>query len=319
MARFSSGWTTVWPENTRVGLAVSGGPDSLALLALAHAALPGKFAVATVDHGLRAGSVAEAAMVAGLCEGLGVAHRTLTVEVPRAGNLSAAARTARYAALGEWAAELGLTAIVTAHHADDQAETLLLRLNRGAGLGGLAAMRPRAPLPGLGLGNPAIALLRPLLGWRKAELEAVVAAAGWTPADDPSNRDPRFDRARLRAALATGDLLDPARVAASAGHLRDAAEALDWAIAREFAERVTADAQATTYRPLAPRAIRLGVLARIVAKTVDGAQAPRGDELARLLATLDGGGIATLGGWRGNAREAGLWRFTRTPPPRSKS
>ena len=298
-----------------MGLAVSGGPDSLALLALAQAALPGKIAVATVDHGLRAGSVAEAAMVAGLCEGLGIAHRTLTVEVPRAGNLSAAARTARYTALGHWAAELGLTAIVTAHHADDQAETLLLRLNRGAGLGGLAAMRPRARLPG----NPAIALLRPLLGWRKAELAGVVAAAGWTSADDPSNRDPRFDRARLRAALATGDLLDPARLAASAGHLRDAAEALDWAIAREFADRVTADAEATIYCPLAPRAIRFGVLARIVAQTVDGAKPPRGDELVRLLATLEAGGIATLGGWRGDARQAGRWRFTRTPPPRSKS
>ena len=176
-------------------------------------------------------------------------------------------------------------------------------------------MRPKSPVPG----NPAIALLRPLLGWRKAELVALVAAAGWTCADDPSNRDPRFDRARLRAALATGELLDPARVAASAGHLRDAAEALDWAITREFAERVTPDVQATIYHPLAPRAIRLGVLARIVAGTGDGAQPPRGDELTRLLASLEAGGIATLGGWRGDAREAGLWRFTRTPPPRSKS
>lgn len=302
-----------------MGLAVSGGPDSLALLALAHAALPGKFAVATVDHGLRAGSAIEAAMVAGLCEGLGIAHRTLTVEVPRAGNLSAAARTARYAALGHWARDLGLTAIATAHHCDDQAETLLLRLNRGAGLSGLAAMRPRAPLPYLGPESPAIALLRPLLGWRKTELAGVVAATGWTSADDPSNRDPRFDRARLRAALATGDLLDPARVAASAGHLRDAVEALDWAIAREFAERVTADAEATIYCPLAPRAIRLGVLACVVAKPVDAAKPPRGDELARLLATLESGGIATLGGWRGDAREAGRWRFTRTAPPRSSS
>ena len=306
-------FSAIWPEATPVGLAVSGGPDSLALLALAHAALPGQFAVATVDHGLRAGSAAEATMVAGLCDRLDIAHRTLTVEVSRAGNLSAAARTARYAALGGWARAAGLTAIATAHHADDQAETLLLRLNRGAGLAGLAAMRPRSPLPA----SPAIALLRPLLGWRKAELVAVVAQAGWTPADDPANRDPRFDRARLRTALASADWLDPARVAASAAHLRDAAEALEWAIAREFAERVTIDADATLYRPLAPRAIRLGVLARIVAKTGDGAQPPRGDELARLLAGLQAGGIATLGGWRGDAREAGLWRFTRTLPHRA--
>ena len=256
-------------------------------------------------------------MVAGLCDRLGIAHNTLPVEVAREGNLSAAARTARYSALGAWASELGLNAIATAHHADDQAETLLLRLNRGAGLAGLAAMRPRARLPGMAPGNPAIALLRPLLGWRKDELAAVVARTGWPCTDDPSNRDPRFDRARLRAALASAGWFDPARIAASAGHLRDAAEALDWAIAREFAEQVTADAAAIVYRPLAPRAIRLGVLARIVAKTLIGAQPPRGDELARLLVTLESGGIATLGGWRGDARETGLWRFTRTPPHRA--
>ena len=313
MRRFASDWTALWPEDSPVGLAVSGGPDSLALLALAHAALPGKFAVATVDHRLRAASADEAAMVAGLCDRLEIAHRTLAVEVLRKGNLSAQARTARYAALGAWAVEQGLAAIATAHHADDQAETLLLRLNRGAGLTGLAAMRPRAPLPG----SPDIALLRPLLGWRKAELVAVVAAAGWTPADDPSNRDPRFDRARLRAALAANAWLDPARVAASAAHLRDAADALDWAVAREFAERVAADGDVTDYRPTAPRAIRLGVLARIVAQTVVGAQPPRGAELARLLASLEAGGVATLGGWRGDARGGDGWRFTRPPPHRA--
>ena len=283
------------------------------MLALAHAALPGKFAVATVDHQLRDGSADEAAVVAALCDGLGVAHHTLAVAVPREGNLSAQARTVRYHWLGAWARDRGLAAVVTAHHADDQAETLLLRLNRGAGLSGLAAMRPRAPLPGCA----EIALLRPLLGWRKSELVAVVAAAGWTPADDPSNRDPRFDRARLRAALETDGLLDLARVAASASHLRDAADALDWAVAREFAERVAADGDVTDYRPTAPRAIRLGVLARIVAQTDVGAQPPRGDELARLLASLEAGGIATLGGWRGDGRESGVWRFARTPPHRA--
>ena len=301
----------MWSEGSRVGLAVSGGPDSLALLALAHAALPGEFAVATVDHGLREGSADEATMVAALCAELGAPHRTLTVEVARVGNLSAAARTARYAALGAWASELGLAAIATAHHADDQAETLLMRLNRGSGLAGLAAMRPRAPVPG----HPTIALLRPLLGWRKAEFAALVAQAGWTPAEDPSNADPRFDRARLRSSLAANEVLDPARIAASAGHLREAAEALDWAIAREFAERVTQSADAAMYRPLAPRSIRLGVLARIVG----GAQPPRGDELARFLAALESGGIATLGGWRGDARKTGAWRLTRTPPHRAKS
>lgn len=288
---------------------MSGGPDSLALLGLAHGALPGEFAVATVDHGLRPASGNEAAAVADLCQVLGVPHRTLAVTVPPEGNLSAAARNARYTALGEWAEALGLHAVATAHHANDQAETLLLRLNRGAGLGGLAAMRPRSPLPG----TPEIALLRPLLGWRKTELVALVAQAGWTAADDPSNRDPRYDRARLRAALAREDWLDPARLAASASHLHDAADALDWAVEREWAEQVAQVGAVTIYRPRAPRTIRLGILARIVGS----ARAPRGDELARLLATLESGGVATLGGWRGDAREHGLWRFTPARPHRA--
>lgn len=288
---------------------MSGGPDSLALLALAHAALSGQLAVATVDHGLRETSADEAASVAALCDTLGISHRTLAVSVPHEGNLSAAARTARYAALGNWAEELGLNAIATAHHADDQAETLLQRLNRGAGLNGLAAMRPRAALPG----KPHIPLLRPLLGWRKAELIDVVAQAGWTAADDPTNRDPRFDRARIRNAWANNEWLDPTRVAASASHLRDAADALEWAIEREWAEQVTQDGATTLYRPRAPRAIRLGILARIVKGTV----ALRGDELARFLDTLDSGGVATLGGWRGDARQSGVWRFSPAPPHRA--
>ncbi len=246
-------------------------------------------------------------MVAALCEKLGIPHRILAIEVPQTGNLSAAARAARYAALGDWANEFGLAAIATAHHADDQAETLLLRLNRGAGLAGLAAMRPRSAVPG----HPAIALLRPLLEWRKAELVEVVAQVGWTAADDPTNRDPRFDRARLRSSLADG-ILDPARIAASARHLRDPADGLAWAVGRELAEQVTTDGSVTNYRPLAPRAIRLGVLSRIVG----GTEPPRGDELARFLATLEAGGVATLGGMRGDARGGDGWRFTLAPPHR---
>ena len=149
---------------------------------MAQAALPGQIAAATVDHGLRAESAGEAAMVAEFCGELGVPHATLAVTLAP-GNLQAEARAARYAALAGWMAEQGLSALATAHHADDQAETLLLRLGRGSGVAGLAGVRASGTVPGTNL-----ALLRPLLGWRRAELAAVVAAAGMTAVQDPSNR-----------------------------------------------------------------------------------------------------------------------------------
>ncbi|MGB7655807.1 MAG: tRNA lysidine(34) synthetase TilS, partial [Novosphingobium sp.] len=184
-----------------MGLAVSGGPDSLALLLLAQVALPGRIAVATVDHGLRAESAVEAALVAQLCAALDVPHLTLPVKL-EPGNLQSQARAARYAALGEWLVREDLAALATAHHADDQAETLLLRLGRASGVAGLAGVRARGLVPGTGL-----PLLRPLLGFRRSELGDVVAAAGWQAVDDPSNRDDRFDRARIRKAIAGADWL----------------------------------------------------------------------------------------------------------------
>jgi tRNA(Ile)-lysidine synthase len=173
-------------------LAVSGGPDSLAMLVLAHLASPGMVEAATVDHGLRPESAGEAAHVAAVCQALGVPHAILSVNVGP-GNVQANARSARYAALGAWAQERGLQSIATAHHADDQAETVLMRLNRASGLGGLAGIRAKTA----GDGGPPV--IRPLLGWRKQELEAVVSAADLFFVRDPSNVDVRFDRARLRA------------------------------------------------------------------------------------------------------------------------
>ncbi|HYJ81999.1 MAG TPA: tRNA lysidine(34) synthetase TilS, partial [Allosphingosinicella sp.] len=183
-----------------VALAVSGGPDSLALLLLAHAARPGRVSVATVDHGLRPESADEAAAVARLCGGIGVAHAILPARVQSEGEgLQAAARKARYAALAAWMDERGLGLLLTAHHCDDQAETLLMRLARGSGVAGLAGVRAIGTVPGSG---GRLRLGRPLLGWRRSELEAVVAAAGIEPARDPSNSDERFDRVRIRRRLA---------------------------------------------------------------------------------------------------------------------
>ena len=292
---------------------MSGGPDSLALLLLAHDAIPELVEVATIDHGLRAESAAEAEAVAALCGQLGVPHATLRPTVSPTGNLQANARTSRYAALGEWAVERGLAAIVTAHHADDQAETLLMRLNRGAGVRGLAGMRSAATVPG----HPGLPLLRPLLGWRKTELEAVVAQSRVDPARDPSNADPRFERARLRAGLAGSPWLDPAALAASAAHLAEADAALEWAATREWGERVSHGAATLIYRPLAPRAVRLRVIERILAALGDEGT-PRGAEIARLHDALSAGGVATLGGVRGEAKDDG-WRFTPAPPRRTRA
>ncbi len=126
-----------------LALAVSGGPDSMAMLALATAAFPGSIVAATVDHGLRADAADEAAMVAQWCAAHAVPHTTLTADRPPAGaSLQAQARHLRYALLGDWAIRIGATALATAHHADDQAETFLMRAARASGPAGLAGIRP---------------------------------------------------------------------------------------------------------------------------------------------------------------------------------
>jgi tRNA(Ile)-lysidine synthase len=286
---------------------VSGGPDSLALLLLAHAALPGRVEAATVDHGLRPGAAAEAAMVAALCERLGVSHGMLPVTVAD-GNLQAKARAARYAALAAWMSARGLAALATAHHADDQVETLLMRLNRGSGVGGLAGVRARGEMPGTRL-----PLLRPLLGWRRAELGHVVADAGVTAATDPSNTDERFDRVRVRQALGGVDWLDIAALAQSAGHLADADAALDWAARREWSEQVEKAGLGLTYRPKAPRAVALRVLARMITEL--GGEEPRGSAVSRLFDSLAAGQPASIGALVARALPDG-WSFTRAPQRR---
>ena len=288
----------------KLALAVSGGPDSLALLALAHAALPAAVEAATVDHGLREAAAAEARAVAAICADIGVPHMVLTVEVAP-GNVQSDARTARYTALARWMEARGLAALATAHHADDQAETLLLRLNRASGVAGLAGVRARGAVPGTQL-----PLLRPLLGWRRAELAGVVDAQGWQAADDPSNTDDRFDRARLRKELARADWLDVPALAASAAHLADADAALAWAAAREWNECVERAPMGLTYRPRAPRAVALRVIARIVAE-LDGTAA-RGSALARLFDALVARQPASIGGLVARAVPEG-WTFSKAP------
>ena len=309
--RFAEALRALWPAaliaEAKLGLAVSGGPDSLAMLLLAHRALPGRIAAATVDHGLRAENAAEAAMVGEVCANLGISHTVLPV-VLAAGNVQAQARAARYAALAEWVSDQGLGGLATAHHADDQAETLLLRLNRESGVAGLAGVRARGQVPGT-----ALPLLRPLLGFRRAELAGVVTQAGLTAAKDPSNEDDKFDRARLRKSLAGADWLDVPALAASAAHFADADAALDWAAAREWAESVRPAPMGLVYRPQAPRAIALRVIARIVREL--GGEEPRGSAVARLFEKLLGRETASIGGLVARVTPEG-WSFSKAPERR---
>ncbi|TCT03947.1 tRNA lysidine(34) synthetase TilS [Aquabacter spiritensis] len=226
--------------HARVLLAVSGGPDSTALLLLAHAWRAGRAAgpdlsVATVDHRLRPESAAEARSVGAVCRRLGLSHAVLDWmgEKPRSG-IPAAARAARYGLLARHAASRGATALALAHTRDDQAETVLLRLARGSGLAGLAAMRPVSRMG-------ALALVRPFLDIPKARLVAEVRRAGVDFAEDPGNRDPRFTRPRLRAIAAAlaAEGLDAPRLAAFARRAARADAALA-TLAEEAAARCRA-------------------------------------------------------------------------------
>lgn len=270
------------------------------MLLLAHAALPGRIEAATVNHGLRPAAAAEAELAAQICAQLGVPHQILGVTVP-AGNLQAAARRARYRALADWAAQRGLAALATAHHADDQAETLLMRLNRGSGVAGLAGVRGRTQVPG-----GELALLRPLLGWRRSDLAQIVAQAGIATAQDPSNADGRFDRVRMRRALADADWIDPLALSVSANNLADADAAVDWAAQRDWRECVAPERDGLRYDPAAPRAIRIRIVARIIAQL---GTVPRGSGVARLVDLLERGEAGSLGGVLARAKE-GRWLFT---------
>lgn len=184
----------------RLLVAASGGADSTALLHLLAAGRRRDVIVATVDHGLREGSAQESADVSAWSAALGFPHRILRWMGGAMGPaLQERARAARYALLAECAEREGCDAIATAHSADDQAETVFMRLARGSGPAGLRAMSPRS-LIAAGAGAP-IALLRPLLFARRAVLRSLLEGEGAPFHDDPSNDDPAFERVRTRALL----------------------------------------------------------------------------------------------------------------------
>jgi tRNA(Ile)-lysidine synthase len=315
VARFAEALSRLWPEDGRLGLAVSGGPDSLALLLLAEATIPGRFEVATVDHGLRAASADECAMVAQVCAERGIPCSTLAVTLA-SGNVQSEARKARYAALAAWAEQRVLSAVATAHHADDQAETLLMRLNRGSGLSGLTGVRESRFMP-----RSAVSVIRPLLTFRRHELGALVAAAGLEPVADPSNADERFDRVRIRRALADADWLDPIALSRSACLLGEALQAIEAAAETEWLNGVTEHGEGFAYAPSAGSAyVEIEVVAAILSRM--GGLARR-SEVARLVERLKDGRPGNLAGVaaRPTTDQAGevtiqKWTFAPEPPRR---
>jgi len=313
--RFSRDLDALIAPDVRVGIAVSGGPDSLALLLLAAAARPGRIEAATVDHRLRLEARDEAKGVGSICRQLGIPHEILSAEWPEKPRsaIQERARHERYRLLAAWAKGHALDAIVTGHHADDQAETLMMRLARGAGVRGLAAMRPAAKVPGSD-----IPLLRPLLAWRRSELAAICVGGGLEPASDPGNAEERFERVRVRRALAGSDWLDAQSLASTAGYLGEADAALQWAMNQEWSRAVRNGGGEIVYRPSdAPAEIRRRIVQAAVERL--GAEGRpeelRGRELDRVLAALTAGRQSTI---RGVLCSGGAdWRFRKAPRRKS--
>jgi tRNA(Ile)-lysidine synthase len=286
----------------RFGVAASGGPDSMALLYLAARAFAGRVAAVTIDHGLRPASADEAAMVARWCAGQGITHHVATPDAPPTGNIQAWARTQRYALIEQWRTAQGIDWIMTAHHADDQLETLLMRLNRGSGVGGLAGVRGRSGT-----------VIRPLLGVRKAALQQLVDDEALPHVHDPSNADPRFDRAALRAALAGADWLNPEAGARSAAALAEAEVALDWTVAMLAALHIRRDGtQWRLDRTDLPREYLRRLILHMLHAAAPDTLLPRGVSLDRAICAAQAGGQANLGDWllRGGTE----WTLFPAPP-----
>lgn len=273
-----------------LAVGVSGGADSMALTLLADgwARRRGGVAVAvTIDHGLRPESGREATQVGRWLKGQDIEHHVLrwTGEKPRSG-VEAAARQARYDLLAAWCRRRGILHLLLAHHRDDQAETVLIRLGRGSGPDGLAAM------PHIGE-TPHVRLLRPLLTVPRARLRAFLDRRGQPWIEDPSNLDPAFTRARIRAAMpALGDEgVRPASLAAAAAKLGRTRAAMEDQTARLLARavelfplgycRIRADCLFD-----APEEITLRALSAILTCIGGQPYAPRAERLGRLYGAL---------------------------------
>ena len=290
-----------------IGIAVSGGPDSLALMAMLArwaATRPHRptLTVFTVDHGLRPEAKDEAALVVRCAETLGLEAIVLEWhgEKPVSG-LQAAARAARYRLIGEVMDWRDIGVLLTAHHMDDQAETILMRIAHGSGVTGSAGMSQWSEVEG-------VKVFRPLLATRRRELEEVIAAVGWRAASDPTNTDPAFERVRWRAAMPQLEALGLTveRLAQFGTRLARADRALAEFAARAYEAILHVDPLGTARLNRAalldqPDGVQLRVLARIIDEAGGAARAPDLSQVEALDAAIKSGAAlagTTVGGCR---------------------
>lgn len=282
--------------NTRLGIAVSGGGDSVALLHMLAARGKGLRAV-TIDHGLRAESADEAAQVAGLCKNLGVQHTILKWENwDKSGNLQDQARQARLRLIADWAGNECITHVALGHTSDDQAETVLLRLARGSGVDGLSGMAAQRM-------DDQLTWIRPLLHVSRADLRAYLISNDISWTDDPSNDDLKYDRVKARQALAHLDGLGVTidGLVATAKRMQDARIALE-NVTLTLADRcveVTDAGEVRIDRAIfntAPDELRFRLLSATLKWISGSTYRPRFDSLRGVLARIDTDNGQTLQG-----------------------
>lgn len=295
------------PQGETIGVALSGGGDSTALL---HLCLRAGFRVeaVTVDHLLRPESTAEAAAAGAACAKLGVRHEVRVWDHgPIKGNLMDAARRARMGLIGDWARARRIGVVALGHTRDDVAETVLMGLARSAGLAGLSGMRPDWEEGG-------VRFLRPMLGAGRAEVRDWLRAEGIGWVDDPTNDDDRFARVKARKALA---VLAPLGVTAEglsdvARHLAQVQAALTVQVAAVARQRVVETAGALRFDAALwsePVEVQRQVVLAGLQWLSDAGYAPRAAEVARLMQAMAAGQDATLTGCR--ARSGWLMREPR--------
>ena len=270
-------------RRAHVAVGVSGGADSLCLALLAGrwaAQRGGQVSALSVDHGLRPESKAEVAQVGKWLRPKGIDHHVLNWRGAKpATGVQAAARDARYRLMGDWCRKAGVLHLLVAHTEDDQAETFLLRLGRGSGWEGLAAMAAVRE-------TPDVRILRPLLGVAKTDLQAALGACGQDWTEDPSNRDQTFARVRVRQAMRDGGL-EAAVLARSARRFGRARQALETSVAQVLARSTRL--HPAGFAVLRPREIfsasdevGLSALGRVVAAVGGNSFPPRLENLERL-------------------------------------
>ena len=295
----------------RIGVAISGGGDSIALLHLLVACFkddPVEILAATVDHQLRIDARQEAVWAGSVARKLGVRHEILTwQDAPQpSGNLQAQARDARYWLLTEWAKRNGVPVLALGHTADDQAETVVMRLARASGVNGLAGIPQRRTLNG-------VTLLRPLLSVRREDLRYYLREQGQDWIEDPSNEDEHYDRVRIRKALPELEkigLTVPA-LATVAQNMNKARKALDWYVflaARDMAQ-IKAGAMVFDLRKFRtlPDEIAHRLIQRAVLWISGSRYPPRRLPMIEATEQARRGGSATLSGCRIMSRKCGVW------------